>query len=99
MCDRGLISSLLVAGFTGCGVVFYLLDLIFQAVGPTRCACPRCRAEPLTPVSQRSLSISTLKGTHLLAWLTLCQAACCTSWPIYRMHLSLLQSCRHAAVT
>ena len=34
---RGLISSLLVAGFTGCGVIFYLLDLIFKAVGGTRC--------------------------------------------------------------
>lgn len=34
---RGLISSLLVAGFTGCGVIFYLLDLIFQAVGADRC--------------------------------------------------------------
>lgn len=40
---RGLISSLLVAGFTGCGVIFYLLDLIFRAVGGTRCATlPPC---------------------------------------------------------
>ncbi|KAK9901983.1 hypothetical protein WJX75_000204 [Coccomyxa subellipsoidea] len=34
--SRGFISSLLVAGFTGCGVIFYLLDLIFVAVGGSR---------------------------------------------------------------
>jgi len=28
---RGLISSLMVAGFTGCGIVFYFLDLIYNA--------------------------------------------------------------------
>ena len=28
---RGLISSLMVAGFTGCGIVFYFLDLIYSA--------------------------------------------------------------------
>ncbi len=32
------------AGFTGCGVIFYLLDLIFKAVGSTRCA-------PLSPLT------------------------------------------------
>ena len=36
--NRGLISSLFVAGFTGCGVIFYFLDLIFGAAGGTRCA-------------------------------------------------------------
>ncbi len=36
--SRGFISSLLVAGFTGCGVIFYLLDLIFVAAGGTRSA-------------------------------------------------------------
>lgn len=34
--SRGFISSLLVAGFTGCGAVFYFLDLIFIAAGSTR---------------------------------------------------------------
>ena len=37
--SRGFISSLLVAGFTGCGAVFYFLDLIFAAAGSTRSAC------------------------------------------------------------
>ena len=37
--SRGFISSLLVAGFTGCGAVFYFLDLIFIAAGSTRSAC------------------------------------------------------------
>ena len=35
--SRGLISSLLVAGFTGCGILFYFLDLMFVAAGSTRC--------------------------------------------------------------
>lgn len=34
--SRGFISSLLVAGFTGCGAVFYFLDLIFVAAGSSR---------------------------------------------------------------
>jgi hypothetical protein len=34
--SRGFISSLLVAGFTGCGAIFYFLDLIFIASGSTR---------------------------------------------------------------
>jgi hypothetical protein len=34
--NRGLISSLFVAGFTGCGIIFYFLDLIFNAAGSTR---------------------------------------------------------------
>ena len=52
MCRRGLISSLLVAGFTGCGVVFYLLDLIFQAVGPSRCLLqPLGSSSPACPAT------------------------------------------------
>lgn len=35
---RGLVSSLLVAGFTGCGIVFYILQIIFAAHGHTRVA-------------------------------------------------------------
>jgi nitrate/nitrite transporter NarK len=35
--NRGLISSLLVAGFTGCGIIFYFLNLIFDSAGGTRC--------------------------------------------------------------
>jgi nitrate/nitrite transporter NarK len=35
--SRGFISSLLVAGFTGCGAIFYFLDLIFVSTGSTRC--------------------------------------------------------------
>lgn len=34
--NRGLISSLLVAGFTGCGIIFYFLNLIFDSAGETR---------------------------------------------------------------
>ncbi|BDA48190.1 probable solute carrier family 43 member 3 at N-terminal half [Coccomyxa sp. Obi] len=34
--SRGFISSLLVAGFTGCGAIFYFLDLIFVAAGGSR---------------------------------------------------------------
>ncbi len=40
--SRGFISSLLVAGFTGCGAIFYFLDLIFVAAGGSRSAS--CRA-------------------------------------------------------
>ncbi len=43
--SRGLISSLLVAGFTGCGILFYLLDLIFVAAGSTRCVLGPCSAD------------------------------------------------------
>lgn len=42
--SRGFISSLLVAGFTGCGVIFYLLDLIFKSAGSTRCDLFYCWA-------------------------------------------------------
>ena len=30
---RGLVSSLLVAGFTGCGIVFYFLEMVWAATG------------------------------------------------------------------
>lgn len=30
---RGLISSLYVAGFTGCGIIFYILYEIYQDLG------------------------------------------------------------------
>lgn len=30
---RGLISSLFVAGFTGCGIIFYILSEIYNSVG------------------------------------------------------------------
>ncbi|KAK9804317.1 hypothetical protein WJX72_006375 [[Myrmecia] bisecta] len=33
---RGLISSLFVAGFTGCGIVFFILQRIFEDLGSTR---------------------------------------------------------------
>ena len=32
---RGLISSLYVAGFTGCGIIFYILYEIYQSLGQT----------------------------------------------------------------
>lgn len=35
---RGFISALFVAGFTGCGIIFYILERIFQDVGGNRCA-------------------------------------------------------------
>jgi hypothetical protein len=35
---RGLVSSAFVAGFTGSGVIMYILLLIFQDAGSTRCA-------------------------------------------------------------
>ena len=34
---RGFISALFVAGFTGCGIVFYVLDRIFEDLGGHRC--------------------------------------------------------------
>ena len=43
---RGLVSSLLVAGFTGCGIIFYLLQLIFNDFDHTR------RAKKQTASSQ-----------------------------------------------
>ena len=35
---RGFISALFVAGFTGCGIIFYVLDRIFEDLGGHRCA-------------------------------------------------------------
>ena len=35
---RGFISALCVAGVTGCGIIFYILERIFQDVGGNRCA-------------------------------------------------------------
>ena len=32
---RGLVSSIFVAGFTGCGIIMYLLLLIFESLGST----------------------------------------------------------------
>ena len=37
---RGFISALFVAGFTGCGIIFYVLDRIFEDLGGHRCAFP-----------------------------------------------------------
>ncbi|KAL4450614.1 hypothetical protein ABPG77_000970, partial [Micractinium sp. CCAP 211/92] len=34
--SRGLIASIFVAGFTGCGIIMYLLMLIFESAGGTR---------------------------------------------------------------
>jgi hypothetical protein len=34
--QRGLVSSVFVAGFTGSGIIMYLLLLIFQTAGQTR---------------------------------------------------------------
>lgn len=36
--SRGLVASIFVAGFTGCGIIMYLLMLIFESAGGTRCA-------------------------------------------------------------
>ena len=36
--SRGLVASVFVAGFTGCGIVMYLLSLIFESAGSTRWA-------------------------------------------------------------
>lgn len=38
--QRGLISSLFVAGFTGCGIIFYILERIFVDLGSSQCAPP-----------------------------------------------------------
>ena len=35
--SRGLISSLFVAGFTGSGIIFWILSEIFNDMGKTRC--------------------------------------------------------------
>ena len=35
---RGFISALFVAGFTGCGIIFYILERVFQDLGGNRCA-------------------------------------------------------------
>ena len=56
--SRGLISSLLVAGFTGCGILFYLLDLIFVAAGSTRCGCPRGAAARAARPEPRPCTLS-----------------------------------------
>jgi hypothetical protein len=34
--SRGLVASIFVAGFTGCGIVMYLLMLVFDAAGGTQ---------------------------------------------------------------
>lgn len=49
--SRGFISSLLVAGFTGCGAIFYFLDLIFIAAGSTRCTFSSLLLHPCRCVS------------------------------------------------
>lgn len=54
---RGLISSLLVAGFTGCGVIFYLLDLIFKAVGSTRWGTTAPMFPFVCPISNTSMRL------------------------------------------
>ena len=36
--SRGLVASIFVAGFTGCGIVMYLLMQIFESAGGSRCA-------------------------------------------------------------
>ena len=35
--SRGMVASVFVAGFTGCGIVMYLLMLIFESAGGTQC--------------------------------------------------------------
>lgn len=42
--SRGLIASIFVAGFTGCGIIMYLLMLIFESAGGTRYAFLRCQS-------------------------------------------------------
>lgn len=34
--SRGLVASLFVAGFTGCGIIMYLLKLVFDSAGSTQ---------------------------------------------------------------
>lgn len=48
---RGLVSAVFVAGFTGSGIIMYLLLLIFESAGSTRyevspLCCMRRRASP-----------------------------------------------------
>lgn len=59
--SRGFISSLLVAGFTGCGVIFYLLDLIFVAVGGSRSGLP---AQPLLSINAFWISLELGFGIY-----------------------------------
>lgn len=34
--SRGLVASIFVAGFTGCGIIMYLLTLVFESTGASR---------------------------------------------------------------
>jgi hypothetical protein len=34
--QRGLVSAVFVAGFTGCGIIMYILQSIFENAGSTR---------------------------------------------------------------
>ena len=34
--SRGLVSSVFVAGFTGCGIIMYFLSLAFESAGATQ---------------------------------------------------------------
>ena len=54
--QRGLISSLFVAGFTGCGIIFYILERIFDDLGSTQCAPSLAvRAHGAVPCSPAAL--------------------------------------------
>ena len=56
--NRGLISSLFVAGFTGCGIIFYILQRIFEDLGSTQCV-PLSKYNPKTvwsPMGARLVS-------------------------------------------
>jgi hypothetical protein len=46
---RGLITSIFVAGFTGCGIIFYILYQIFDGVGGTMCVLRCARGVRLRP--------------------------------------------------
>ena len=66
---RGLVSSLFVAGFTGCGIIFYILYKIFEDVGRSMCVLTDdslLRGGPLPPVSDEGVcSLAVCVATTL----------------------------------
>jgi len=67
---RGFISALFVAGFTGCGIVFYVLDRIFEDLGGHRCSC-RALGD-VTVVRQRLQTVAMDRSIY--------QQRCTRSW-------------------
>ena len=60
--SRGLVASIFVAGFTGCGIVMYLLMQIFESAGGSRCALRAAIARGHGPIILLCRSAASIHG-------------------------------------